>query len=282
MRFEETASRAGRDLQNAVHADVEAALAELRVAAPRRRRARVAGTLCAAAVILALGAGAVAWWGTPTAQRGQQPADQPRSSSPTPSSATTKTGTGCRFPRVTCLGQRRVTIAMTVPVTWTVPRGFKVPYSGQPPGPTMAETYLLDEQGGVTVVEDVRAATGGAAPRPVGDVTTADSLAQWIAQRPFLDASDPRPTTVDGIAAWTVEATVKAGRGPGPAQCSTSIPCFPVVLTGPQLIGTWSEVVSRYTVLDLPGAGMTLVWSWGLDRAVPAAAQSLVDSIRFG
>lgn len=70
--------------------------------------------------------------------------------------------------------------------------------------------------------------------------------------------------------------------GPGgPATCHTVIPCHPLLLLDGYVVGAWKGLNGGYAFLDLPGAEVTVVWSWGLDREPPRGASTLVSSIRF-
>ena len=116
---------------------------------------------------------------------------------------------------------------------------------------------------------------------PEPEVRTAEFFANWLAQRPFLSSSPVRTGSVDGHRAWVVDAVVKPGRPSGPATCNGTIDCYPIMLVDDDMVGTWEGLTSRYTVLDLPGAGVTVVWSWGLEGEIPPAAADIIASIRF-
>lgn len=279
MNIDEIARRAGRDLRESVHVDVHAALEEIERVAPRRRRAHVLVTVAAAASVLVLLAGAAQLLGSAPRQEGA-PAEQPTG---VPSEAVERPEFGCRHPLITCHGGRTYTVDLAVPMTWTLPPGFGAPYSGGGPTDGSVETYRRDRSGGVTVLQHVSAAAEAALPRPVPDVDTAEALADWIRERPFLSSSAVRETEVAGLPAWTVDVDVRPGLPEGPATCNSRIACYPVLFvstgTSGWVAGAWKGMTSRYTVLDLPGSGVMVVWSWTFGRDFLPAFDTLVDSI---
>jgi hypothetical protein len=123
---------------------------------------------------------------------------------------------------------------------------------------------LTGADGGVTVLE----MSAREDPENSG-VRSAESFANWLAQRTFLSTSKVHAGQVDGHPAWIVDAVVRRGQPAGPATCNTSMDCYPIMLQGDYVIGAWEGITSRYMVLDLPGAGVTVVSSWGLDARSP-------------
>ncbi len=277
MNVDDLARRAGRELREGVHVDADAALDELHRAAPRRRRAHVVVALAtaAAALALAIGAGQL----LEGSQRTPDAVDRPTKPS---APKVQQPVTACRNPLVSCLDDHRYQYALPTPMTWTVPRGFGTPYSGI--GPTLVETYRLDDTGGVTVVEGVRAATAHESPRPVASVGSAHELVRWIARRPFLSSSVIRRSELDGLPAWSVEVDVKPGSPDGPASCTgQGIPCYPLLYEpGGAFTGAWDGITGRYTAVDLPGSGVAVVWTWTFTGEMPVESDTLVDSIRWG
>ena len=48
-------------------------------------------------------------------------------------------------------------------------------------------------------------------------------------------------------------------------------------------MAAWSTLKARYTLMDVPGAGVAVIWSWTFDRsAVLDGNQAFVDSVTFG
>jgi hypothetical protein len=279
MSIDDLARRAGQDLRQVTSVDVEAALEDLQRAVPRRRRAHAVAATCVVLAVLVLLAGTTRWL-LPEASRVVPPANQPSvSDTSTPS---VPVYDGCDIPLITCRGGRQYTVALRVPMDWTLPKGFGAPFSGIPPQPGFIETYL-NFDAGLSVLEGVHAARNQADSAAVPGITTAEALTNWIAQRPFLSASRVRTGTVDGRRAWVVDVEVSPDLPPGPATCTNGITCYPVLLQGTLTTGAWHGITSRYTVLDLPGTGVTVLWSWALDGAViPRPVDDLVQSIRFG
>ncbi len=279
MNIEDRARRAGHDLRQATPASVDAALGELQVAAPRRRRAHAAAAACA--VVAVVGLIGAARWLLPSDAGIGQPATQPGASTPATQTSADR-GDGCDLSIITCHGGRSYTVALDVAMDWTLPRGFDAPYSGSPPDSQFIETYLNDGRAGVSVLQDVSAASPQSAPGPVPGIGSAPALATWISQRPFLESSSVRTDRVDGHPAWTVEAQVGVGRPPGPATCNGRIKCYPLMVQDDgSFVGAWRGMTSRYTVMELPGAGITVLWSWTFDSDIPPAVDDLVASVRF-
>jgi hypothetical protein len=164
---------------------------------------------------------------------------------------------------------------------WTLPSGFEVPFSGEVPSSMTVESYMTADEGGITILEGLSAAENQAEPAAVPGVTSAESFATWLAQRPFLQTSGMRTGEVDGRQAWIVDASVRPGMPDGPAMCNKNIRCYPIMVKRAWVVGMWDELTSRYTVLDLPGAGITVVWSWGFEGEVPTAADDVIASIHF-
>ncbi len=279
MNIDEIARRAGRDLRESMHVDVYAALEEVQRVAPRRRRARALVAVAAAALILLLVVGAAQLMGNPPNQAGG-PAGRPSS---VPSERVQQPAVGCNNPLITCHGRRTYTVDLRVPVTWTLPPRFGAPYSGSSPTDTYVETYLLDSSGGVGIAQHVSAAAEEAVPQAVPAIGTAEALADWIAERPFLASSAVRETELAGLPAWTVEVEVRPGLPEGPATCSSRIACYPVLFvpsgSSGWVAGAWEGMTSRYTVLDLPSSGVMVVWSWTFGTDFPPAIDRLVETI---
>ncbi|MFC5175958.1 hypothetical protein [Nocardioides taihuensis] len=276
MSIDDLAREASRDLRDATRLDVGTAWNELGRVARSRRRARAAGAVVVAALVVAAALGIRLV--DPTDSRAVSPAGNPPSSGlPAP------TGRDCQNTQISCGPDRTATIALRVPLHWTVPPGFHFPASGNGPTPLTVESYRDDGTEGVSVVEAAQAATAESVARPVLGVTSARSLARWISQRPFLASSPVREERLDGRRAWVVDVRLRPGAGPGPATCTAGIPCHPVLLAEGDVWGAWRGIESRYTVVDLPGAGTTVVWSWNLTGHAPGpTADELVGSIGFG
>lgn len=279
MSIEELARAATVDLRTRTAADLEAGLdAVLATHSRRHRRSRVTIALAAAAAV------AAAWWGGASLgghAGGPEPAPAP--TVPVPRQSL------CQSSMVTCLGTPRTYgFALDVPVTWHVPRGYGVD-SGAGATTQMVESYWRHHgnAAGVTVLEGVSAPsrTGDAALR--GGPTTANGFVHWLAARPYLVASTPRRTTIDGRPGWQVRVSLKPHAGAGPGRCAEPIEgfrCYPVTYQDVRTItGIWGDMVADYTAFDLPGSGTAVVWSWafGRDAAALDRNQQLVGGLSW-
>jgi hypothetical protein len=283
MNIDDMARRAGQDLRERVRVDVQAALEEFQRVAPRRRRAHVVvGAVAVASLVLIL-AGAAQWLGTGVT-RSDDPVDRP-TEPPFSSPSAPATGIGCQNARITCDGGRSYTVHLDVPMTWELPPGFGAPYSGAGPTSGFIETYLDGHRAGVSVFQHVAAAALKASADRVSSVRTAEEFVNWVASRPFLSSSTVRAGEFDGRPAWSVEVEVPPGAPDGPGTCNSQIPCYPIMALadGDRLwiAGTWEGMTGRYTALDLPGSGITVVWSWSFGSHIPSEVDDLVGTIRF-
>jgi len=197
----------------------------------------------------------------------------------------------CALPVVTCSASRtHMTFKMAVPMSWTRPDNFTsdvMNIRSNQLGSTVVsiDARRKDVSGGVDLAMPVRAAgaNGPLGPKQ-GGPTNARAFAQWIAARPFVDASPVTRGTLGGRQAWAVQVTVKPGiRGDG---------CNPNANWIDLLWGVgdnsypaqfiWKCMTARYTFVDIPGAGTASVWDWTFDDpSTLAGNQPLIDSITF-
>ena len=271
MNTDRIARTAAEDLRTHTTADVERGLAALLDApSPRPRSGRAAATLVAAAAV------AVAWWGAATYGHHR--------TAPEPVGPAI-----CQARAVTCVAPHTYDFALPATVRWRVPSGYDA-WSGGGAGDLLVEIYSpqQDPASGVTVLEKVRAAAHTSHPGPArGIPATATAFIHWLAGRPYLKASTPRPTTFDGRPAWHVRVALRAGAPVGPAICANSqFACQPVMYAPSTTLGVtgiWSDMVADYTAFDLPGHGTTVVWSWSFGGDPQALQQNraLVDGISF-
>ncbi len=109
-------------------------------------------------------------------------------------------------------------------------------------------------------------------------------MAIWLRDRPFLADATMTRTTVGGREAWRVSATlkpdaqlqaVKAGAG------SAVAPTF--VGSGSTSAAYGDRLNGDYTLVDVPGAGVTVIWSWTQlpDLDVLKDNQAYVDGLSF-
>ncbi|MDP9241489.1 MAG: hypothetical protein M3O55_12780 [Actinomycetota bacterium] len=146
-------------------------------------------------------------------------------------------------------------------------------------------------ESGVSVLENARAVRNDASwSRDPAAGTTAFSMATWLSNRPFLAGAKVTRTMVDGRPAWRVSAGLKPG-----AQLAV------VKLGEGDVAPTFTEdnkttdsnrttmaynrtLTGDYTLVDVPGAGVTVIWSWtvGHPRATLAGNQAFVNGLSFG
>jgi hypothetical protein len=119
---------------------------------------------------------------------------------------------------------------------------------------------------GVTVIENAMPVRNDDSwQRDAGAGTTAADMAQWLANRPFL--CDSRVTTrqVGGRTAWLVEgalrshAILSAAKNPDLMVAPT--------FSGSATVGNFTAGVApdlpgEFTLVDQPGGGVTVIWSW--------------------
>jgi hypothetical protein len=280
MNIHELARAASQDLRSHTDADPDAGLDALLVTHARRRReSRAAIALAAAAAV------AATWWGVAGLaehRTGPEPAPSPSTTGP-PLLLPQATAV-CDRPLVTCLGGHTYRFALHAPVTWQIPHGYGVD-SGSGASSSMVESYHLSGgTDGVTVLEDVRAASRISQAADPHSPTTAEGFVQWLAARPYLNASAVRRTTLAAGTAWNVRVTLKPHAGRGPGRCTGGpggTPCHPITYQGGSITGMWSGMVADYTAFDSADGGTVVVWSWAFDHDTRALNhhRALVDGL---
>jgi hypothetical protein len=281
MSVDELGRRAGTEVRRAASTEVPAELMlEALFATDRRRRlsSRLLAT-CVALLVLALGWRILA---------GQQVA-RTIPSGPIPSPVPTVTA-----PAVAqavspcdqlqeCLGHRSYGLHFDlVEVTFTLPTGWTSTSHGH----SDLDLYSPDLGYGVSVTEGISPPLRSTSGAP-GGVLTAESVAHWLAGRPFLVSGPVTRTMFAGRVGWQVEVRLKAGE-PAIAHCQHdgSQACVPLQLTGQtgfRSQGMWGEERMRWTFLDLPNAGPAAVSVWSFDNRPDylTPAQPLIDTLRF-
>jgi hypothetical protein len=270
------AGRAAADLRATTDADAELGLPRVYDAQTRHRsRGRL---LVAATVIGALGVG---WLARGVAAHDDTapvgPPSTPVHNVPQPSL--------CQQDRVTCLGHRTYRFDLVTTLLWQLPEPF-APDFGTGPTPDSVEEYWSHRGNvaGVSVVEGVAPARpDGDGVRGLGSRPTPRAFAEWLAARPFLDATTPVRTSVDGRTAWRVRARLASDAAQGLGTCAQADPCHPVtrVATG-SITGIWGDMIADYTFVRLP-SGTAVVWSWafGHDTGALDHNRALVDGISW-
>jgi hypothetical protein len=111
--------------------------------------------------------------------------------------------------------------------------------------------------------------------------TTAKSVATWLAHRPFLTNTALVPTHVGGLPAWRVSGQLKPGaRLPA---LKDSVKVAPTFLNDIGHMAYAPNLIGDYTLVAVPGAGITVIWSWSLDHGARALAgnQAFIDRLSF-
>ena len=184
-------------------------------------------------------------------------------------------GAHCNDPLVTCLGGGRYQVGLPVLVTMALPANFHDDFDLG--GDSGVSTYRSDIDAGVSLQENVTPVTSDGSSEAPGAGTTARSMATWLANRPFLMNGHVARTLVAGRTGWRVSADVKPGmlRRDEVAYAFTSD-------------GGWArydrDFTADYILLDTPGGGVTVIWSWaqGHGKNALRGNQNLIDGLSFG
>lgn len=262
--------------RNAAHAvDTDVMLRRLDRLRRRRTAGSIIGALAVAAAVVAGGVAIAHENGT----------SQHNKSASTATSTSTPKPTGlCADPNLRCLGGDEFRIvALPVPVTVAMPANFHRAFSVSNDG---IEVYRKDVSStGVAVTENAVAAKYGPPSweRDPAAGTTAASMARWLAHRPFLIHTTLTRTTVGGLPAWQVSGDLKPGAVLSAPKLGGNVaPTFGRAYNAS--FGYRADLTGRYTLIDVPGAGVTVIWSWTLDHGerVLAGNQRLIDGVAFG
>jgi len=257
--------------QASIDVDPSAALVDLH----RTHRRRTALVVAAAAVVVAVVAGLVArgpWLGQ-AAQRTPVPAGAP---SPSPSAVLCPPGQVCHVP-----GTRTFSVGLAIPLTLTLPADFSASF-GDMRRDTVEFYRTSVSDTGVTVMENpVPARDDYTWTRDPAAGTDARSVAQWLAGRPFLAGTALSPTTVGGRPAWRVTGGLR--RGAALTAHKNMLPAAPTFASGGGTAAYWAGLHAEYTLLDAPGGGLVVIWSWTLDHPASelAANRALVAGLVF-
>ena len=273
MTIDELAHAAATDARRHAGRDIDPSNALRQLHRARHRR-----SVATALSVVVVGALAVVAGGAVVAHQRTGAVVVPPLASLTPS-----TDPQCSVTGITCLGPGLYRLALPVPVTVAVPPSFEGATIAL--GDDAAEDYRNDVTGhtGVTVFEKAvpvrydntwsRDATAG---------TTARSMTTWLSKRPFLTHTSITPTSVGGRPAWRVAADLKPGVDlPASKNNESAAPTFGGAVWNaaytPSLRGS-------YTLLDVPGAGVVVIWSWTLDKDPQALVgnQEFIDGLTFG
>ncbi len=163
---------------------------------------------------------------------------------------------------VQCLGGNRYRVTdMPVPVTVALPDNFEGAFNRL--GAATLEDYRNDaDHTGVTVFENAVPVRNDASwTRDPTAGTTARSMATWLSQRPFLTHTTMTARTVDGRTTWLVTGDLKDGAPLLAAKSGND--AAPTFAGAPPATAGYSPTLTgEYTLVDVPGAGVTVIWSW--------------------
>lgn len=254
----------------------------------RRKQGRLTLAAAAAAVVVA------GWWGVTS--YGRDHAARPAPSQQPP--ATSTSAWPCQALYVTCLGSRTYRFDLSRPVTWTIPLGFGVD-SGAGADNGMVQSYGQGRRNvsGVAVLENVGTAAPSSQKAPGAPIAAPD-LVTWLTSRPFLDATPPHRTTLDGFSAWQVRVTLSPGASPPHRTCTIPPPavraCYPLTVQWPAplagsaydkpiISGVSPDMTADYTVVDLGDNTATVVLSWAPrgDTAALEHDRALIQGIHW-
>jgi hypothetical protein len=111
--------------------------------------------------------------------------------------------------------------------------------------------------------------------------TTAATMATWLSRRPFLTQTFVVRTTVGGRVAWLVSGVVRV-RAPLHGE-KNGAPAGPTFSSGVAVASCTHHLTGQYTLVDVPGAGVTVIWSWTLGSpSLLAGNQAYVARLSFG
>lgn len=276
MTIDDLARAAATDARRTAvrHIDPATSLRQLHRIRRNRTRLSIVAAMAAAVAFLA-GAGALM-----TNDRTANPVNRP-ASSPTP----TDSGP-CADRAIRCLGGGRFRVALTVPVTVTLPANFQGAFSTR--RKDLLEDYRNDiETTGVSVGENAIPVRDDASwARDPAAGATAASVARWLATRPFLVHAALTPTSVGGLRAWRVSGQLKPGAAlPALKNGSRMVaPTFKSAMDSNSNAGYATDLTGEYTLLDVKGAGVTVIWSWTQGHGTRALAgnQAYIDGLSFG
>jgi hypothetical protein len=172
-------------------------------------------------------------------------------------------------------------VVLKVPVTFTLPKTFQKGFHQYSLG--VVEVYRRDiDTTGVTVAENATPVRNDYTwTRDPAAGTTAKSVATWLAQRPFLSHTALVATQVGGLPAWRVAGQLKPGAALHAVKDYESV--APTFLVDSAHMAYAPDLIGEYTVVDVPGAGITVIWSWSVGHGQRALAgnRAFIDTLAF-
>lgn len=284
MSIDQIARAAGAELRDEVLSTIDCGTHLNQLHSTVRRRRHLQLTAAAGALIAV--AGGVGWLVASTLDRTEAPPTSPR---PT----TSQTQGTCDIVYFTCSPDGSIRADLPVAVTWSPTNTFKrqLEYEVNAAGNALLNVQADRRHAAASVV--VLESAKPARPNRLASVDrtvppNAQAYAAWVASRPYLVTSEVTQTKVDGRQAWTVDvrnAPTKRGQQL-PYGCSGGYyRCTPIVRTGHAAVtiaGQMDGMLSRFTFVDVPGAGVTTIWSLTFDKPSDLTVnQDIVDTISF-
>jgi hypothetical protein len=269
MSIDERGHAAATEIRRATASGVDTAT--MLEALHRRRRTRVVVSVVAAVAACAAVVAAVLVAHNQTSKQGLQPATQQSTHQATPP------GKPCGA-SVVCLGAHHFVIDLRVPVTITLPGNFKRQVVVT--GPHSFDVYFNGT--GVSVLEDaVPVRYDGSWTRDPAAGRTAESVAHWLATRPFLTNTDVHRVSVGRLVGWHVTGELRRG---AVLPASKIIgPVAPAFAVDGGTTGYRPGLIGDYTLVNVPGAGVTAIWSWSADGKSPIPDnRAFIEGLSFG
>ncbi|HYO18190.1 MAG TPA: hypothetical protein VES02_05935 [Dermatophilaceae bacterium] len=180
-------------------------------------------------------------------------------------------------------------LPLEVPFTVSIPAGWSL--GGQEESTERGRVWLdVDLRSpadtGVFVVMDPQGSlpTEGRVPDPSAG-TTADSMATWLAQRPYLKTTDVVSTTVSDLPAWQVDVQLRDNVKPTMTCQPNILDCMPMVLLpfGENATGITNGQRGRMIFVEIPGDRVIWVYATGAGdlNTILDQAQPIIDSLDF-
>jgi hypothetical protein len=185
--------------------------------------------------------------------------------------------------RIRCLGATSFQVALRVPVTFRLPTTFDREVNVS--APDVLDVYRSDvSQTGVSVIENATPVKNDSSwSRDPAAGRNAAAIATWLKNRPFLTQATLTRTTLGGLPAWRVSAQLKPGASlPAPRGEFESV--APTFISGAATAGYKPGLSGDYTLVDVPRAGVTVIWSWSGHPGKQALTgnQAFIAGISFG
>jgi hypothetical protein len=172
-------------------------------------------------------------------------------------------------------------IDLRTPVTITLPAGFNRHVNVE--GSQLFEAYPKRHFGtGVSVMENaVPVKYDGSWSRDPGAGSTAASVARWLSTRPFLTDTTVNRVSVGNLTGWQVTGDLRRGAAlPASKEIGPVAPTFAVP---GGTAGYRPGLSGNYTLVDVPGAGVTVIWSWSANGRSPIPDDhDFIDGLSFG